>query len=112
MKSRRDRSSYAGESVSLLYGTVFFFEQVSRSCGLTDDLQKVFGNEKAAELLTLAYYILLHDDCYNHLASWQKIEWYPLITDLDSFIHHPYYQNYQRRAQTIPIRSQEETDNR
>ncbi len=26
---------------------------------------------------TLAYYNILHDDCYNHLESWQKIEWYP-----------------------------------
>jgi transposase len=82
-KSRRGRSSYIGDSVSLLYGAAFFLEQISSSCGLTDDLQKVFGNERAAELCTLAYYILLHDDCYNHLESWQKIEWYPSLRILN-----------------------------
>jgi len=82
-KSRKGRPSYTGESVSLLYGAAFFLEQVSSSCGLTDDMQKVFGDERAAELRTLAYYILLHDDCYNHLESWQKIEWYPSLRILN-----------------------------
>lgn len=77
LPSKRGRPSHTGPSTSLLFGTGFFLEQVARSCGLTDDLQRIFGEERAAELLTLAYYLMLHDDCYNHLESWQRVEWYP-----------------------------------
>lgn len=76
-ESARGRPSYTGESASQLYGAVLLFEEVSRSCGLTEDLVHIFGEQKAAELRTLAYYNILHDDCYNHLESWQRIEWYP-----------------------------------
>jgi transposase len=77
VKSTRGRPSHTGPSTSTLYGAGFFCEQVSHSCGLTDDLRRIFGEERAAEILSLAYYLLLHDDCYNHLESWQRVEWYP-----------------------------------
>lgn len=80
----RGRPSYTGESRSLLYGATLFMERVAEASGLRKDLTSIFGKgEIVDDLLSLAYYNLLHQDCYNHLESRQKIEWYPTKKTLD-----------------------------
>ena len=74
----RGRPSYTGESRSLLYGSTLFFEKVADACGLRKDLTVIFGKSGIVDdLLSLAYFDLLHQDCYNHFESRQKVEWYP-----------------------------------
>jgi hypothetical protein len=79
----RGRPSYTGESRSLLYGSVLFLEKVAGANGLRKDLTTIFGKSGIVDdLLSLAYYNLLHQDCYNHLESRQKVEWYPTTKGL------------------------------
>lgn len=73
------RPSYDDNDTSRLYGSVWFLEQIADKIGLLDDLKKVFDNNKAKveDLLTLAFYPLLSQRSYNHLATWQDIERLP-----------------------------------
>jgi len=81
---KRGRPSYTGEDRSLLFGSVFFLEKVADACGLTEDLGHVFGKgEIVGDLLSLAYFSLLHEDCYNHFETRQRVEWYPTRKTLD-----------------------------
>ncbi len=74
----RGRPSYTGESRSLLYGAPLFLEKVADACGLRKDLTTIFGKRGIVDdLLSLAYFELIHRDCYNHLEPMQKVEWYP-----------------------------------
>ncbi len=79
----RGRPSYTGESRSILYGSTLFFEQVANACGLRKDLTVILGTSGIVDdLLSLAYFDLLHHDCYNHFESRQKVEWYPTTKTL------------------------------
>lgn len=78
------RPSYTGKSRSLLYGTTLFFEKVAEVTGLRNDLTIIFGkSEIVDDLLSLAYYDILNQDCYNHFEARQKVEWYPATNPLN-----------------------------
>lgn len=75
---RRGRPSYSGESSSLLYGHTWFLDMLSETSGLRDDLVHVFESRETADrVLTMAYYSLLANGSYSHLAGEQKITWFP-----------------------------------
>lgn len=57
-----------------LYGGFWLLEQMSRNCGLYDDLLKVFrGNySQVHEVLSLAFFPYLSGKNYNRFAKWQN----------------------------------------
>ena len=57
-----------------LYGAFWLLEQISRDCGLYEDLQKTFkGNmAKVNEVLSLAFFPYLSGKTYCRFAKWQR----------------------------------------
>ena len=57
-----------------LYGAFWLLEQISRECGLYDDLKEIFGGNmaKVNEVLSLAFFPYLSGKNYNRFARWQN----------------------------------------
>ena len=58
-----------------LYGAFWLLEQISRECGLYDDLKETFGGNmaKVNEVLSLAFFPYLSGKNYNRFARWQNV---------------------------------------
>ena len=81
---RRGRPSYAGDSVSLLYGHTWLLDMLADASGLRDDLIHVFEDkEQADKILSMAYYSLIGSSSFSHLASEQKITWFPSESSIE-----------------------------
>ena len=58
---------------NLLYGDIWFLEQISNKIGIVDDLKKTFNNDtKVNIILTLVYYLFSLNGTYAHVQTWQK----------------------------------------
>ena len=57
-----------------LYGAFWLLEQISRECGLYDDLTETFGGNmaKVNEVLSLAFFPYLSGKNYSRFARWQN----------------------------------------
>ena len=57
-----------------LYGAFWLLEQISRECGLYDDLKETFGGNmaKVNEVLSLAFFPYLSGKNYSRFARWQN----------------------------------------
>ena len=73
------RPSHEGDGESRLYGSVWFLTKVAERIGLSSDLMKVFGGDRAMvdDVLTLAFYPVLSRRCLDSLHVWQRIERMP-----------------------------------
>ena len=69
------RPPYDDNDVNRLYGDVWLMEQVAKTTGVRQDLEKVFeGNkEMVDDILTLAIFPYLTQYTYNRVARWQRI---------------------------------------
>ena len=58
-----------------LYGAFWLLEQISRECGLYDDLKETFGGNmaKVNEVLSLAFFPYLSGKNYSRFARWQNV---------------------------------------
>jgi len=85
-KYKPGRPAYTTEDRSLLYGSVWFLMEVATKIGLVGDLMAVFdGNvDVVNDILTLAFFPVLSNKSYNHLAQWQRIERMPSAQALSS----------------------------
>lgn len=78
------RPPSAAEDSNLLYGDIWFLEQVAEHTGLRSDLVKAFGGnrEMADAILTMAMYQVSNGGSFNRVAHWQRIENVPFKTPL------------------------------
>ena len=64
------------EDSNLLYGDIWFMEQVSEKVGLRADLLKAFGGnvEKVDAIMSIAMYQVSNGGSFNRIHHWQQIE--------------------------------------
>jgi hypothetical protein len=68
---------YEGEDRYLLYGDSLMLDLLAKECGLKDDLESVFGKERALSMLTIAYFSLLYGRSCGRLEATSKTQWFP-----------------------------------
>lgn len=81
------RPSYEGQDNNRLYGVTWFLEQVAEKTGITKDLMKVFGGNKAVvnDILTLAMFPYVAEGLtYNRLRRYQRIFRFPSDREMGS----------------------------
>ena len=73
------RPASSDEDSNLLYGDIWFLEQVAERTGLRTDLVEALGGnrEKADAILTMAMYQVSNGGSFNRIAHWQRVEKVP-----------------------------------
>ena len=65
-----------------IYGNSLLLEKTAVSCGLREDLTKVFGSDIADALLSISYFLIISEKNFNRMESEAKIQWFPLENGL------------------------------
>lgn len=80
----RGRPAYENADQDLLYGAVWFADQVVKQLDIDRDLLEVFGGnrEKMLDVVSLAIYLCVTGEPFSHMADWQDLEWYPAVRRL------------------------------
>lgn len=74
---------YQGEDRYRLYGDTLLLKEAASASGIEEDLQEVFGDEVAQDILSIAFYLLTEDKNLNRMEASQRIHWFPTARAMD-----------------------------